>query len=276
MIDPEWRKGLDLDGMERLNQCVKTAKPQYKKSVSILTSDFRTFNFEKDDDKCAELYNPNDCPKADGAPMSPPFGMEIRIFDHFHSEYLLDLLKIITLLAANADRHPSPNYVYKSNAWNEAMRAIMTYGWNAKLKTTYVSVLRKQLGLELKCKSLRSRDIFVAVVEELHAVNKDSILVGLMDETPQVAPRIPDVNRQCWELVFHNEYLNVLMKHIQKQKTKKSYSLSGFKELIFGNKSPFSTERWGHQVDDICYALETKNKVKLTVVDGRITKVVLL
>jgi hypothetical protein len=66
------------------------------------------------------------------------------------------------------------------------------------------------------------------------------------------------------------------MKHIQKHKTKKAYSLSGFKDLIFGNKSPFSHERWGHQVDDICYALENKNRVKLTVVDGRITKVALL
>lgn len=282
MMESTWRKGLDLAGMERLNKCVKTAPPQYKKSVSILTSDFRTFNFVDDEKitdpskKCAELYNPNDCPKADGAPMSPPFGMEIRIFDHFHSEYLIDLLKIITLLSANADRHPAPNYVYKSKSWIGAMQAIMTYGWNAQLAGEYVAVLRKQLGLELNCKSRNARDIFIALVAELHAINKDSLLVGLMDETAQIAPRVPDVNRQCWELVFHNEYLNTLMKHINTHASRKIYTLSAFKELIFGNKSPFSQERWGHQVDDICYALESKNKVKLTKLNGKVTKVSLL
>ena len=279
MMETNWRKGLDLNGMERLNRCVKTAPPQYKKSVSILTSDFRTFNFVDDDKvtdpskKCAELYNPNDCPKADGAPMSPPFGMEIRIFDHFHSEYLIDLLKIITLLAANADRHPAPNYVYKSKSWISAMQAIMTYGWNAQLTGEYVSVLRKQLGLTLDCKSRRAHDIFVTLVAELHTLNKDSLLVGLMDETAQIAPRVPDVNRQCWELVFHNEYLNTLVKHINTHASRKVYSLTAFKELIFSNKSPFSPERWGHQVDDICHALESKNKVKLTISDGKVTKV---
>ena len=282
MIESTWRKGLDLNGMERLNRCVKTAPPQYKKAVSILTSDFRTFNFVDDDkvtdpsQKCAELYNPNDCPKADGAPMSPPFGMEIRIFDHFHSEYLIDLLKIITLLAANADRHPAPNYVYKSKSWIGAMQSIMSYGWNAQLTSEYVAVLRKQLGLTLDCKSRVARDIFVALVTELHELNKDSLLVGLMDETPQVAPRVPDVNRQCWELVFHREYINTLMKHINTHATRKIYTFPAFKELIFGNKSPFSQERWGHQVDDICYALESKNKVKLTKLNGKVTKVTLL
>ena len=282
MMETNWRKGLDLNGMERLNRCVKTAPPQYKKSVSILTSDFRTFNFVDDDKvtdpskKCAELYNPNDCPKADGAPMSPPFGMEIRIFDHFHSEYLIDLLKIITLLAANADRHPAPNYVYKSKSWISAMQAIMTYGWNAQLTGEYVSVLRKQLGLTLDCKSRRAHDMFVTLVAELHTLNKDSLLVGLMDETAQIAPRVPDVNRQCWELVFHNEYLNTLMKHINTHALRKIYTPTAFKELIFGNKSPFSPERWGHQVDDICYALESKNKVKLTMSDGKVTKVSIL
>lgn len=282
MHESTWRKGLDLAGMERLNRCVKTAPPQYKKSVSILTSDFRTFNFVDDDKvidpnkKCGVLYNPNDCPKADGAPMSPPFGMEIRIFDHFHSEYLIDLLKIITLLAANADRHPSPNYVYKSKSWISAMQAIMTYGWNAQLSGEYVAVLRKQLGLALDCKSRRAQDIFVALITELHTLNKDSLLVELMDETPQIAPRVPDVNRQCWELVFHNEYLNVMMKHIKTNATRKVYTLSTFRELIFGNKSPFSPERWGHQVNDICYALESKNKVKLTVNNGKVTKIAIV
>lgn len=282
MMESEWRKGLDLAGMERLNQCVKTAPPQYKKSVSILTSDFRTFNFVDDDaitdpkKKCAELYNPNDCPKADGAPMSPPFGMEIRIFDHFHSEYLIDLMKIIILLAANAARHPAANYVYKSKSWIGAMHAIMTYGWNAQLSGEYVAVLRKQLGLELKCKSRRAYDIFVELVGELHVLNKDSLLVGLMDETAQIAPRVPDVNRQCWELVFHNEYLNIMMKHINKHTTRKTYSVSAFKALMFGNKSPFSRERWNHQVDDICYALESKNKVNLSISNGKITKITII
>ena len=85
-IKKTWRKGLNFTGSKKLNDCIKKAPVQYKKSKTVQTGDFRTFGSESDIEKCKLLYNPNDCNKggrADGAPMKPPFGMEIRIFDHF-------------------------------------------------------------------------------------------------------------------------------------------------------------------------------------------------
>ena len=263
-IKSTWRRGLDLMGMDRLNECVATAPPQYKKSLNILTGDFRTFNMEPDYTKCKELYNPNDCPKADGGVMSPPYGMEIRIFDHFHSEYLLDLLKIIVLCAANGQRHPATEYVYDNKAWIKAQKAIMTRGWNAVLGRDYIALLREQLGLELKgLDSLVAFDVFSAIITELHALNKSSMIVGLLDETPDIMPRLPSINRECWELAFNGAHMDVLLKYLAGRR-KGSYSYAGFKKLLFGPGSPFSQERWGQQADDICYALESRGRVTIT------------
>ena len=265
MIPSKWRDGLDLVGTERLNECVATAPPQYKKAINILTSDFRTFNVEMDPEKCARLYNPNDCPKADGGVMTPPYGMEIRIFDHFHSEYLLDLLKIIVLCSANSQRHPATKYVYDNKVWIKAMQDIMTQGWNAELSTGYITILREQLGLELKgLGSLVAFDVFGSIITELHALNNSSILVGLLDETPDVKPRLPNINRACWELAFNGAHMDVLLKYLDKHTgDRKVYSYAGFKKLLFGPESPFSQERWGQQADDICYALESRGRVKI-------------
>lgn len=266
MIPSKWRDRLDLVGTERLNECVATAPPQYKKAINILTSDFRTFNVEMDPEKCARLYNPNDCPKADGGAMTPPYGMEIRIFDHFHSEHLLDLLKIIVLCSANSQRHPATKYVYDNKVWIKAMQDIMTRGWNTELSRDYITLLREQLGLELKGPDSRvAFDVFGLIITELHALNQSSMIVGLLDETPDIKPRIPSINRECWELAFNGAHMDVLLKHLAKHAGgRKSYNYTDFKKLLFGPESPFSQERWGQQADDICYALESRGRVTLT------------
>jgi hypothetical protein len=142
-IFPIWRRTLKFRGTERLNYCVKTAPPQYRKAKTIHTGDFRTFGVEPDIDRCKMMYNPADCPKIDGAPMRPPYGLEIRIFDHFPSEYLIHLLRIIVLIACNAQRHPAKQYVYRNKLWIHALRAIMRDGWNSMLEKPYITALRK-------------------------------------------------------------------------------------------------------------------------------------
>ena len=47
-----------------------------------------------------------------GLDMKKPFGMEIRIFDHFHSKHLLDLMRILVYLAENSRNHQCSKYVY--------------------------------------------------------------------------------------------------------------------------------------------------------------------
>jgi hypothetical protein len=288
----KWRKGLRLKGTDKLDECVRSAKPQYKKAMSILTSDFRTFNFEPDENKCRRLYTPYDCPKIDGGIMEPPFGMEIRIFDHFPSAYLLDLMKIITLTAANADRHPAKTYVYSNVAWIEATQGIMTHGWNYKIKEDYIRELRKAMGLKLDLSvapwngSKIALDVFKCLVAELYDVNKSSTIVKIMDETPEVAPRVPEINKLCWELSFNQKYFKTVMSRLRRAKKAglnkgfKRMKVSLFKKMLFspidGIPSVLRRGAWRTQFEDLCYALESKNKVMLDVNNGHIEKVKIL
>lgn len=288
----KWRRGLKFKGTERLDECVKSAKPQYKKAVSILTSDFRTFNFEPDYDKCKRLYTPYDCPKIDGGIMEPPFGMEIRIFDHFPSSYLLDLMKIIALVANNCDRHPPRKYVYSNKAWIEGIRGIMKEGWNYKIKQDYLKELRTQLGLKININekpwngNMTSTEVFKCIISELHELNKDGIIVSLMDETPEVAPKIPAINRMCYELSFNQKFFKLVMRQLRNAKLahinegRKTVSTMRFKKMLFGKigdkVSLLKRGAWQHQFDDLCYALESKGKVELIMDKGNIKKVKLM
>jgi len=291
-IFSKWRKGLRLKGTERLDECVRTSKPQYKKALSILTSDFRTFNFEPDDAKCRRLYTPYDCPKIDGGIMEPPFGMELRIFDHFPSVYLLDLMKIIILIASNSDRFPAKNYVYSNSGWIEATKGIMKHGWNYTLKEEYIKELRKNIGVKLDLSqspwnnSKIALTVFKCLMEELYELNKSSTIVKLMDETPEIPPRVPEINKLCWELSFNQKYYKQVMTRLKKAKNNglnkgfKKVKCKVFKSMLFspinGEKSILRMGAWRTQFDDLCYALESKNKILLEIQNGKIAKIKLL
>lgn len=280
----KWRKGLKLRGTQRIEECVKTAPAQYKKAVDINTSDFRTFNFERDQKKCERENTPYDCPKVDGGLMEPPFGMEIRIFDHFPSEYILDLLKIIILVAANSERHPPTGYVYNNKAWKECIQGIMREGWNYKVKDDYMQELKKQLGLNLNGKdtdgkdidgghSLLARDVLIRVIAELHHLVGDSTLASILDETPEVAPRIPDYNRMCWEISFRQKgYQSMLVGKLRRVLGKRSgkLSLADFRSAVFKKEDKYpdvnmvlNSKSFGHQIEDIAYALEKSKYVSI-------------
>jgi hypothetical protein len=278
-----WRKGLDIPELERVNQCVKTAPPQYKKAVNILTSDFRTFGYEPDMEKCKRDFTPGDCPKTDGGPMRPPFGMEIRIFDHFPSEYLLDLMKILVLVGANSARHPPRGYVYKNKAWNRAVRSVMTGGWNAKLGTDYLTEIRRHLGIDLRPVVRESRlawDLLTGLVDELHDVNRSSHLVRLLDETPDVKPRVPQINRQCWELSFNQKYYQDILRVLRDDLVGTGglskgvwYPVDKVSGSLYGVLNKSSPGEWRGQIDDLLYALQAKRRLELKVRNGKIVKV---
>ena len=171
-----WRKTLNFKGTKKLNECAISAPPQYKKSKSIHTGDFRTFGIEPNFTKCISLYNPSDCiaGRADGKPMAPPFGMEIRIFDHFPSEYLIDLMRIIILIGCNSQRHSAKDYVNSDKRWINALRTIMKDGWNAIIDSKFVNALRTNFGLPINTSSLLAFDVFKQIVHELYEVNKEN------------------------------------------------------------------------------------------------------
>lgn len=272
----KWREGFRLKGTRRIRDCVRTAPPQYKKAVDILTSDFRTFNFESDMDKCLREHTPYDCPKVDGGLMEPPYGMEIRIFDHFPSEYVLDLLKIIVRVAALVVQHsPGNKYVYNNKAWRECVQGVMREGWNYHVQPAYISELRTVLGLKLDGSGSRvAHDVFHMIIAEMHEMVHNSVLVGLMDETPNVAPRIPDFNRICWEISFRQKgYQRMVLAKLRRVLGSRSrrLSLSEFKSSILDTEKEhpdvnrvLNNKRFGHQIEDMVYALETAGYVTIT------------
>jgi hypothetical protein len=273
-----WRRTLNFKGTKKLNECVRIAPVQYKRSKSIHTGDFRTFGIEKDFEKCQKLYNPNDCftGRADGKPMAPPFGMEIRIFDHFPSEYLLDLMRIVVLIGCNSQRHPPKDYVNNDKRWNSALRSIMRDGWNALVEIKYINALRDNLGLPVNTSSVLAFDIFKQIVHELYEINKDAYFNKIMNEHPEIEPVVPEINRMCWEMAFTNKF-NIKVINFMKSKfhSGQVVSLREFTKIF--KESDYEDFKYlDKDINDMLYALETNNHVKLELFNGKITNVKIL
>lgn len=270
-----WRDKVKFKSSERLDICAKTAPPvnNYKKAINIHTSDFRTFNFAKSYDECVKLYNPNDCPKIDGGIMEPPYGIEVRIFDHFETHHLLSLLQIIILIAQNGSRHNPSEYVYKDQRWIGTMDKIMKQGWNAKLSQSYIDALRNNFGLKIETESNVAYDILNQLVKELFEMNKDGVIVKLMMEHI-VCPVLPSVNRQCWELSFSRKYYNLVLDFINNNYTKtQNISFDKFKNDFlesFGKKS------WESDIENVIYSLESHRKIKIKSSNGIIKSLTII
>ena len=279
-IKPYWMNGLRFKGLHKLLDCVNKSPPQYRNAISILTSDFRTFGYIEDRfnmnlmDICEEYFNPSDCPKLDGAPMDKPYGMEIRIFDHFPSSYLLSLLKIIVLLSANAKRSPPKEYVYKNKNWIGQLKLITEDGWNASVNKEYIKELNDNLGLKISIKKhYLAYNLLEEVINQLFKLNKSSKIVKLMDETPHIKPKLPDINRKCWEFEFNKTLLDnmkKLLKNIPKRKW--IYSIE-FRQHILKYSSNLEDKKIKKMLlssinsnyDDVLYALESNDLVELDV-----------
>jgi len=268
-----WRNGIEFTGTKKLNYCSKKAPLQYKKSKSVHTGDFRTFGFEYDMEKCEELYTKGDCPRADGKPMEPPYGLEIRIFDHFPSEYLIELLRIVVLLAANAQRYPAKEYVYRDGRWKKAIHAIMKDGWNAIVDGKYITALRANLCLPIYTTSVLAYDILKQIVKELYEINKHSFINKIMNEHPEIEPVVPQINRMCWELGFSNKF-NIKIINFMKSNfhSNKVISIGEFTKMLKEN-DPEDFGYLENDISDLLYALETNNHVQLELFNGRIMNI---
>ena len=280
-IKSYWREQLEFDDTKKLNLCAKTAPPSKnyskypKKALSIHTSDIRTFATAESQEECIKKgSNPNDCPRIDAAPMEPPFGMELRIFDHFDVQYLLDLMRVVVLLAANAQRHNPTKYVYKNQTWINAVGVSMKQGWNGILPREYLNELRRNLGLELKVESLRLDHVYSSLVKELYQLNHSSQLCKMMMNNPEIEPKVPSINRYCWELSFNKEFNKPIIDFIKNTyKTNSTHTLQQFKTDFF---KVFEEYLWRDNIEDLLYALETNKKVLLKIQKGKIQTVKIL
>jgi hypothetical protein len=277
-IKSTWRRGIKFTGTKKLNYCSKKAPVQYKKAKTVHTGDFRTFGVEKDFNKCIKLYNPSDCQngRADGAPMKPPFGVEIRIFDHFPAEYLIELMRIVLLIASNAQRYSSKEYVYNDKRWNIAIHAIMKDGWNAILDTKYVTALRDNLGLPIHTNSVLAYDILKQIVKELFEVNKDAYINKLMNEHPEIEPVVPSINRMCWEMAFSNHFNTSILNFLKRTfRNEQKVSVADFAKMM-KNDNEMDYDKWKNDINDLLYALETHHHVHLDIFNGKIKEITIM
>jgi len=273
-----WRSGLNFTGTKKLNYCAKKAPVQYKKSKTVHTGDFRTFGVENNMEKCVKLYNPSDCQngRADGAPMKPPFGVEIRIFDHFPAEYLIELMRIVVLIASNAQRHPAKEYVYTDKRWKHAIHAIMKDGWNAIVDPTYINALRTNLGLPIHTSSVLAYDILKQIVKELFEINKDAYINKLMNEHPDIEPVVPSINRMCWEMAFTQKYNTKVVNFLKRTfHNEQKVSLVEFGKMM-KNDSEMDYDKWKNDINDLLYALETHHHVQLDIFNGKIKGITIM
>ena len=273
-IKSYWREKVKYKDANDLHDLSKKLPPVYNKAHSIHSSDFRTFNFERDYDKCVKMGGaPYDCPRVDGGPMEPSYGMEIRIFDHFPKKYLLDLLRIICLISGNSVRSPPKEFVYKDKRWINGLKSVMKHGWCAQLSESYIDALRKNLGLPINLKenayegrmdSKLAFDVLKQIVHELFELNKDSLINQLMNENPHIEPSVPSINKLCWENEFKHRLqtnINEFLKDLKKKYTRE-ITFNMFKRTLFKN-SNFPESKWRDDVEDILYMLESDGKVKL-------------
>ena len=268
-IESVWRKSLDFKNTKKLMDCDK--RVQIEKSVSILSSDIRTFGFDFSN-QCKKRHRAEECPKVSGDKMVYPNGMEIRIFDHFNSSYLIDLLRFMVYLAENSRVFHTKNYVYSNLVWKSTVRNIMRNGWKTILSDTYLDELRKNLNLELNFKNKTAYGFLDAVNDELFLKHRNGFYPSLLIEKKyKEAPDFPQLNRHSWQVSFNHKYSKTL-KELMKENFKKGQKIkmTKFESVIF---KKFTKSIWKDYIDDILFALEDKpyNMLELNYPNGKIT-----
>ena len=156
--------------------------------------------------------------------------------------------------------------MYQDKDWIKTIQEIMLKGWRAKLSAGYIKKLKTHLKLDFVSKTSRAYDVFQALGEALYKENKKSDMVYLMLEKP-VKPDLPPINRRSWELGFAVRLAREpeLAKHLTTVLTdNEKMTLKEFTSALFAS-SAFVRDLWKDDVEQILFALETHNIVKLKV-----------
>ena len=99
--------------------------------------------------------------------MVRPNGIELRIFDHFNSRHLIDLMRIMVYLGENSRNHQCKGYVYKNKEWIKTTQDIMENGWKAIVSKEYIKELNKNLGLDLELRRKKAFGLLLDLNEKI-------------------------------------------------------------------------------------------------------------
>ena len=255
-IESYWRNGMDVKDANKLMKCNKEVYIDEPNSIGILGSDFRTFGFNY-----TKSCPGKECPKVSGDKMVYPNGIELRIFDHFDSKYIIELLRILSYLAENSRIKECKQYIYNNKSWKKTMRDIMMEGWNAKIGKDYIELLRKNLGINMKVTDMKAYNVFKVLSNDLFQKNKNGLYCNLMIKKEYTNPPIlPKINRLSWEKTFNKNYKKEIKDFIILNLNKnKKYSIKYFKNLFF---KTYNIKKWSEDIEDILYFFNSKpNKI---------------
>jgi hypothetical protein len=258
-IDSKWRDKLQKFQKE-LAKCKKSRLSSDLRTISL---DFKT-TYNKILQRNQKLYKE--------AIMKKGQGIEIRIFDHFPTQYIKNLLQIIIIIADNSfytTYDKNAEHVYNNKTWIKTMQNIMIQGWNSNIPKKYVSLLKKILDISFECDSNKGYDILKCVVKSLFVKNKNGKFQQLTKCRTKV-PHIPQINRYAWESELENTLQNkwtILLKIVKIQDV---FSFKEFEEIFYTN---FDKKLWKNDIHDILYALESKKIVNLSIEKGNIKQI---
>ena len=253
-IESYWRNGLDLYEVNKLKPCFKpNPKLKEKTAVSSLSSDIRTFG-------STDPERPQH--RESGAPMTIPNGIEIRIFDHFETIFLISMLRIISLVAANSYLTKTTKYVYENKGWINTTHSVMEDGWKAKHDKEYKNELETQFGIKLKnCNNCH--ELLKEVVKKLWEKNKDSDILYILDGNNTHRPEVPNINKGSWDLGFilkcsNNDKVFNRFKKLYKN-IKKEGTINDFHKTF---NSIFKESKWDKNCIDVFYFMKEKEIIR--------------
>lgn len=267
-IPSYWRDHLKFFEIDKLKPCYKPKKLKGEPdALSLLSSNIRTFG-STDPERPWH--------RVSGAPMNIPNGIEIRIFDHFETIYLISLLRIITLIAANSSTHHSDKYVYQNKSWIKSMHNIMEHGWRGEVPKDYIKDLEEQLDIKLDHNVKNAYELLVNLTNQLWEKNKDNDITYMMSEKYLHAPDVPNINRGSWDFSFLLKLSNssVLYKKFCKfvKELPKKMNIDEFNRFY---SRDFSGKGWERNMLDVLYFLESREIAKFTYKNGEIDKIIM-
>ena len=265
-IDSKWRNYMNFPTTKKLDKCDDTWRIEEPAPLSqpkgIVSSNIRTFGFISDTKKCQKKYcfpppNGCECPKVSGLHMSKPYGMEIRIFDHFNSKHLIVLMRVLVYLAENSRNHKCSGYVYRNKAWIKMTKVVMEQGWRGMVPPEYIKELNKNLGLNLEVKGIKAFGLFKEVVKQIFEKNKDGLYSKIMlRDKYDSPPKLPQINRFSWQIQFNARYAKKIIQFVKKNyPKKKEIKIKDFETKFYQH---YQKEKWKNNLIDVLYALEAK------------------
>ena len=284
-VESHWRDYLSVESAKKLERCSdewRIEEPRrLSQPVGILSSNIRTFGFIKNTKKCRKNYcfpEPSgcECPKVSGLNMNKPYGMEVRIFDHFNSKHLIVLLRILVYLAENSRVNECQGYVYRNKAWMKMVKGVMEDGWRAIVSVDYIKELNKNLGLQLVPIETQAFALFEEVVKQLFDLHRDGLYSRIMlRDSYDTRPKIPQINRFSWQIQFNHKYSEKVKNYILNNfPIREDIPIKDFEKKFF---KKFPKETWKNNLPDVLFALEAKpHQILELELDRGLIKTVLL